>query len=596
MVVKDTEGSQPTFTDSSIPQFINSTNVNAITATGFADDVNARIVIQVHLNGQLVKSYETLASFDPQLDKAPWSKLLDGLSDVNDGTLEFTITAIDPSGNSGQLPVFTRIKDTFIALDFTVTPGTTINASQVNAVTVSGTSSEGSAPFDLLVRDGVVAHDITVHIVPDAQGNWSTDPIAGLSGLNQGNITFTATISDNHENSKTTSKTVLLDTISPEDSVLDDPAPIDLNNQGSYEVTGTGEPGATVDVRVIGGGADGPFHTTVGQDHKWKVSNLSVGGRLDGTVTIEATFKDAAGNTTQITKTTTKNTVLVNMVTDPIDLTNYNNVTVSGTGQNGAVVTLIVRDQFNTPLPGSAPSTTIAGGTWSFTGIDLSTLSDGNTTFTANAILSGHQGSSNKIVEKRTVRIGSIATINRANASSLAVSGTGQIGAKVTVKAEDANNAADFVTSNQVTVLANGTWSTTVDVSGLPDGDLKFTATATDEAVPTPHTATSVKTATKDTVVESSTATVPAAFDSSNENSFTITGTSEKGSTVKLVITDGANHTVTPTSVTVNAQGGWTFTGVDVHTLDDGNLKFDFTFTDPFANEFILPTINRTKS
>ena len=59
----------------------------------------------------------------------------------------------------------------------------------------------------------------------------------------------------------------------------------------------------------------------------------------------------------------------------------------------------------------------------------------------------------------------------------MSVSGTGDDGANISVTASDGTHTSNTVT----TVVSGGTWSVSgIDVSGLDDGPVTFTATATD--------------------------------------------------------------------------------------------------------------------
>ena len=85
---------------------------------------------------------------------------------------------------------------------------------------------------------------------------------------------------------------------------------------------------------------------------------------------------------------------------------------------------------------------------------------------------------------------------NQANSSAFPVSGTGEPGASVAVTVTGSSGSA----TGNATVASNGTWGTTVDVSGLSDGTLTVTATQTDVAGNTSPTS-APQTTTKDTGV-----------------------------------------------------------------------------------------------
>src|SRR5262249_7296543 len=130
-----------------------------------------------------------------------------------------------------------------------------------------------------------------------------------------------------------------------------------------------------------------------------------------------------------------------------------------------------------------------------------------------------------------------IITSNQANVS---VSGTGEVGAKITVVAGDGSKT---VTSTQVMVGADGTWSVSgLNVPSLKDGTINFTATATDTAG---NSANGQASATKDTVVPTvSLLKFSSPVSSANAHNASASGTGEVGATISVVVSIGAATTL----------------------------------------------------
>src|SRR5262249_54986889 len=124
-------------------------------------------------------------------------------------------------------------------------------------------------------------------------------------------------------------------------------------------------------------------------------------------------------------------------------------------------------------------------GTWSITGIDVTSLGDGTITYTATASTSGGTATNTKTASKDTtapaVNVTTVTTpINGGNFSNASASGTGEVGATISVPVTDGTNTTPAVTT---TVGSGGTWSVTgLNLSNLKDGTVSYTARATDAA------------------------------------------------------------------------------------------------------------------
>ena len=368
--------------------------------------------------------------------------------------------------------------------------------SQRSQRTASGTGEVG-ASISLVASDGTTTTSAQ-HTTVDADGNWS---ISGLdtTALVDGTIAFTVTAADAAGNPAIATMTATKDVAAPAVAITAVTNPINLANAASTTANGTGEVGATISLVATDGAAStAPQTVVVDADGNWSVSGLDTTALADGTITFTATATDAAGNSAQATLTAMKDTVApaVSLVTfaNPINLENVASASAAGTGETGATISVTASDGTNTTAPVTA--VVDADGNWSVAGIDLGSLADGQITYAAVASdAAGNTTTATQTTTKTTVAVTTVTDpINSANATAAAVSGTGQVGATISVVASDGVSSTTAATT---TIDSNGNWSVAgIDVSSLADGTITFTATADDGSG---KTAVSSKTAIKDT-------------------------------------------------------------------------------------------------
>jgi large repetitive protein len=262
----------------------------------------------------------------------------------------------------------------------------------------------------------------------------------------------------------------------------------------------------------------------------------------------------------------------------------------------GTAVVLTITDQFGNDVVVPGPVQVQVGGTYSITGVDISTLTDGPLTITAqttdlssNAIDDDTTATLNALPGDLTLSIDNIA--EAAGVITMTVSGT----------TDDVPATADKPTSvvtitvtdqygNSVTGTANmaadGSYTTDINISTLSDGPLTAVATALDN---NGNTLTDNDNALLDertgaiTVVLNDNDPVSAADQANTEISGTTTDV-PAGSTVTLLVKDqfGIAVLVTATVTNVNAVTGigeYTTTA-DLSTLADGPLTVTATAVD----------------
>src|SRR4029079_15292937 len=214
-------------------------------------------------------------------------------------------------------------------------------------------------------------------------------------------------------------------------------------------------------------------------------------------------------------------------------------------------------------------------GAWSYT---TAALTNGGHSFTATASdVAGNTGVAsaalNVTVDTAAPVAPVIATGSVVNSDEVALSGTAEAGS--TIRLYDGATLLGSVTAN-----GSGAWSYTT--AALANGGHSFTATASDVAGNT-GVASSALTVTIDTAAPVAPAITSYSTDSgvagdgiTNDNTLTLSGTAEAGSTIRLY--DGATLLG---SVTANGSGAWCYTTA---ALTNGGHSFTATASDVAGN------------
>ncbi len=572
---KDTTA--PTVAISSVPDPINSANQGDVTVSG-TGEAGATIAVSASDSGSgNVGPLSTTVAQD-----GTWSITGIDLTSLADGTITFTVIATDGVGNTTQVTQ-TATKDsvTTVAISSVTDP---INAANETTTSIAGTGEIG-AGISVVVSDGTNSTSPATATVA-ADGTWSITGI-DVSGLDDATLTFTVTATDTSGNTNQASITAVKDTVAPEFAISSVTDPIDMSNESATEISGTGEIGATISVVVTDGtNSTSEATTTVDGQGNWSITGIDVSGLADGTLTFNVTAADAAGNETTASTTASKATLVINGVTDPITQANQSEVTINGTGQVGASVTVVATDSTDASVTPDAV-TVDAEGNWSVT-FDASSLADGTITFNVTATDGTNTKLGNTTATKDTVAEGQIAEvtspINAINATGVFLDGTSELDATVSIVATDNVNSTASIDAP----AEAGIWaSPAIDVSGLADGTITFNVTITD-ALGNVNVYTI--TAVKDTVApELGIASVTDPIGMGDETATEISGTGEIGATISVVVTDGTNSTSEATT-TVDGQGNWSITGIDVSGLADGTLTFNVTAADAVGNETTAST------
>lgn len=267
--------------------------------------------------------------------------------------------------------------------------------------------------------------------------------------------------------------------------------PINAANAIGASASGTAEPGASVSVTCTDDANQktDPCVATADSSGKWTATAIDLRSLKDGMITFTAAAKNAAGNTAQTSATATKDaaapTISIAPLAHPINRENAASVSVSGTAEANASISLIATD---TASHKSGPSTTMvdSSGKWHVANVNLNSLDDGKITFMATAADAAGNKKADSIEATKdttlpTVEIATVTTIiSAANAKNAAASGTTEPGASITIVASDSENAQSPM---RTATVDSGNWSVDgIDVSSLADGEISFAATATDSA------------------------------------------------------------------------------------------------------------------
>lgn len=454
-------------------------NINSSNATSYS------LAGTCSVDATIVDVYIGSSNFQPTCSTGTWS--LSGLDISSEAdTASLSITADHSTANQASATI---IKDTTAPEVISITApsngsykeGDLLNFTVNFNDTITVTS--GVAHIDIALAAGTVqaayvsgggSSNLLFQYTVQAGENDSD----GLS-FSSSNITISSgTFNDSNGNSidpaldKYTSlpslASILIDTTIPT-VTLDSLSDITAANVSTYTVTGTcSENGRTVNL-VLGTMAA----TATCSAGSFSTGALDVSGEADtATFNITADLDDLAGNSaTQASTSVDKNTTLPTVTIDSspdIDQINVSAYSASGScSENGQIVDLNIGSINVQP--------NCSAGTWSISNVDVSSLSDGSITFTADHAssvpVSANQASVsiNKDTAGPTVSISSAPDINASNENSYIVTGT---------CSEPGRQVEVYIDSIYLTPNCNGGgWSTgSQDVSSLSDGSITITA------------------------------------------------------------------------------------------------------------------------
>ncbi|MDK9862908.1 Ig-like domain-containing protein [Staphylococcus equorum] len=318
----------------------------------------------------------------------------------------------------------------------------------------------------------------------------------------------------------------------------------------SAQVTGTGEPGSTITVKL----PDGSVATGTADNQGNYAIDIPTNVELVGNEELVVTSTDGAGNVSPETRVTVKDTTapvapMVNEVTSE-------GTQVTGTGEAGSTITV------NFPDGNTATGTVDNQGNYV---IDIPTTVDlvGNEEVVVTSIDgSGNVSPETKITVK-DVTAPVAPMVNEVTSEGTQVTGTGEAGSTITVK---------FPDGNTVTGTADDQGNYAIDIPTNVDlvGNEELVVTSTDGAG-------NVSPETKVTVTDVTAPEVPTVNQVTSEGT-QVTGTGEVGSTITVKFPDGSVATGT-----ADNQGNYV---IDIPKNIDlvGNEELVVTSTDSSGN------------
>lgn len=502
-----------------------------------------------------------------------------------------------------------------------------INAAEAAAgIDITGTGEPGSTiTVDIPTGSNSANAQTTLAVktaTVDASGNWSVSFTGPELPAVDGPFTVSATQTDQAGNtSPAGTATFTLDTIAPAAPTLNDLGDNVINSTESIAtqtMTGTAEANSSVTVTITPStGSAVTLNTTADGSGAFSVS-ISVSDFLAAVnpdLVITATATDAAGNTSpaSASKTLTFDTsapaapsIDTVAIDDVINATEAaGGVTISGTAEAGSSVSFAFGSVLRTL---SADAST---GVWSTT-VAAGDMSEGaNSVFVRATDTAGNLGASaTRDVTVDTAAPGApsfnlVEGDGVVNASELAggvtVSGTGEVGAVITVShplVADASvissiSGGTFPVGSSKTVVVDGSGNWTVDFvaadfpAGTPvDGQFIVAAFATDAAgnvgsvlgqpfeldttAPTPPTINAVA---SDNVID----------DAEHGAGVSVSGSTTANTAVTVVMTPTSGSAVTKT-VTADGSGNYSASFSTAELPTSGTATFTATVSDAAGN------------
>ncbi|EOG5745789.1 Ig-like domain-containing protein [Enterobacter roggenkampii] len=549
--------------------------------------------VTVSLNG---KDYTTTVSAD-----GSWTLNVPAadLAGLTDGSVTVTASVSDKAGNPASV-------DHNLTVDVTV-PAVTINtiagddvinvAEHSQAHVISGTATGAAAGDKVTVTIG----GQTYTTVLDAAGNWSVGvPASVISGLSDGTVTVTASVTDAAGNTGTGSHNVTVDTGLPSvsfNAISDDNVLNAVEKGQDLSVSGTSAnlaEGTVVTVTLNGKN----YTATTAADGTWSltVPAADLAGLGQANYTLNATATNGVGNSVSNTANLLVDTALPTVTINTVAGDNVINAAEVAAGQtlSGTVANAEAGNTVTVTIGGNSYTATVQNDlTWSVNVPSdvLTALGNGSLSVTAT-VTNGHgntgTGEREIAIDANLpgLRVDTVAGDNVVNsiehAQNLIVTGSSDglaPGTALTVTINGKDYAA--------TVLADGSWSAAVpsaDVSAWPEGTVKISVTG-DSSAGNPITIS------HDVTVDLATVAISINAIATDD----VINAAEKGADLVLsgaTINVEAGQTVTISlngkiySATVDDSGNWTWTvpSADLAGLKDGDASVQVSVTNVNGN------------
>ncbi|MFP8627376.1 Ig-like domain-containing protein [Enterobacter cloacae] len=470
---------------------INSTEkTQDLTITGTATGLTAGAVVTVMLNG---KAYS--ATVD---DNGLWSTTVPAseVGQLGEALYSVTASATDSVGNSASTSHTVNVESVLPGVIInTVAGDDVINAAELaTGQTISGTVVNAEAGNTVTVTLGGNTYTATVQ----SDLTWSVNvPESDLTALGNGELTVSASVTNNVGNSGSAERDIAIDANLPGlrvDTVAGDDVINTIEHGQNLIITGSSDgltPGKGLTVTVNGK----TYPATVLADGSWSaaVPAADVGALAAGTVTVTVEGQSSAGNPVSISHDVTVDLASVAISIDAIATDDVINAAEKGADLvlSGSTSNVEANQTVTIAFGGKSYTATVGtDGKWTATvpAADLAGLKDGDasvqvsiTNVNGNSASAGREYSVDATAP--SVTINTLATddiLNAAEAQSdLIVSGTStaEAGQTVTVSL----NGKDYT----ATVGSDGHWTLNVpaaDLAALSDGSVTVTASVSDKA------------------------------------------------------------------------------------------------------------------
>ncbi|MCM7454598.1 Ig-like domain-containing protein [Enterobacter hormaechei] len=572
---------------------LNATEAQSDLAISGTSTAEAGQTVTVSLNG---KDYTTTVSAN-----GSWTLNVPAadLAGLTDGSVTVTAAVSDKAGNPASVDHTLAVDVTVPAVTIhTVAGDDVINVAEHNQAQIISGSATGAAAGDTVT---VTIGDQTYTTVLDAAGNWSVGvPASVISGLSDGSVTVTASVTDAAGNTGSGTHNVTVDTGLPSvsfNAISDDNVLNAVEKGQDLSVSGTSAnlaEGTVVTVTLNGKN----YTATTAADGTWSltVPAADLAGLGQASYTLNATATNGVGNSVSSSANLLVDTALPTVTINTVAGDNVINAAEVAAGQtlSGTVANAEAGNTVTVTIGGHSYTATVQNNlSWSVNVPSdvLTALGNGSLSVTAT-VTNGHgntgTGEREIAIDANLpgLRVNTVAGDDVVNtiehAQNLIVSGSSDglaPGTALTVTVNGKDYAA--------TVLADGTWSAAIpsaDVSAWPEGTVKISVTG-DSAAGNPITISHDVTVDLTTVAISINAlatddVINAAEKGADLVLSGVTTNVEAGQTVTISL-NGRIYTTT-----VDDSGNWTYTvpSADLAGLKDGDASVQVSVTNVNGN------------
>ena len=572
---------------------LNATEAQSDLAISGTSTAEAGQTLTVSLNG---KDYTTTVSAN-----GSWTLNVPAadLAGLTDGSVTVIASVSDKAGNPASVDHTLTVDVTVPAVTIhTVAGDDVINVAEHNQAQIISGSATGAAAGDKIT---VTIGGQTYTTVLDAAGNWSVGvPASVISGLSDGSVTVTASVTDAAGNTGSGTHNVTVDTGLPSvsfNAISDDNVLNAVEKGQDLSVSGTSAnlaEGTVVTVTLNGKN----YTATTAADGTWSltVPAADLAGLGQASYTLNATATNGVGNSVSSSANLLVDTALPTVTINTVAGDNVINAAEVAAGQtlSGTVANAEAGNIVTVTIGGHSYTATVQNNlSWSVNVPSdvLTALGNGSLSVTAT-VTNGHGNSGTGEREIAIdanlpgLRVNTVAGDDVVNtiehAQNLIVSGSSDglaPGTALTVTVNGKDYAA--------TVLADGTWSAAIpsaDVSAWPEGTVKISVTG-DSAAGNPITISHDVTVDLATVAISINAlatddVINAAEKGADLVLSGVTTNVEAGQTVTISL-NGRIYTTT-----VDDSGNWTYTvpSADLAGLKDGDASVQVSVTNVNGN------------